>query len=140
MLKEINVQKMQKKIFAVMRGMAEMADNQGMINVKPKDLVQLFEDSTNVYIGEGEGTGKDRAASAMQQAIADLKIGCDIKQVKSILMVIYSNNNGDLEDYNEAIEELNKTIGRNDDLNFVCCLKIDKTRTDGFHIYLAAMW
>lgn len=140
MLKEIDVQKMQKKIFAVMRGMAEMADNQGMINVEPKDLVQLFEGSANVYIGEGEGTGKQGVASAMQQAMADLETGCDIKQVKSILTVIYSNNNGDLEDYNEALDVLNKTIGRDDDLNFICCLKIDKTRTDGFHIYLVAMW
>ena len=140
MLKEIDVQKMQKKVFAVMRGMAEMADNEGEINVEPKDLVQLFEGSANVYIGEGEGVGEHGAASAMQQAITDLETGCDIKQVKGVLTVIYSNDNGDLEDYNEAIEELNKTVGRGDDLNFVCCLKIDKTRTDGFNIYLAAMW
>lgn len=137
--KNYDIQKMQRKTFAVLKGMAEMSAGVGFISVKPKDVLQLFAGDSKVYIAEGYGTAKDSAANAVKMVMNDLQNGCDIKQVKGILAFVELGKEDSFAESNEFIERLVENVGK-DNLNVVYSLKIDGFRSEWMHIYLVAVW
>ncbi len=100
------------------RGILGIITEVGYVNTDFADVCTILKGKGDALIGTGLGSGKNRAADAIHNALnSPLLNGYSINGAKSILVNIYSGDDLLFGESEEILAEINKTAG--DDLNLI---------------------
>ncbi len=110
--------KIDDMLFNATRGILGIITEVGLINIDFADVCTILRGKGDALIGTGLGSGKNRAADAIHNALnSPLLNGYSINGSKSVLVNIYAGDDFSFGESDEVLAEINKTAG--EDLNLI---------------------
>ncbi|GCF11862.1 cell division protein FtsZ [Dictyobacter arantiisoli] len=118
------------------QGIAEVINVPGMINVDFADVRSVLLEAGTALMSIGQGTGRERAQIAADEAIAGGFLNVTIKGAKRVLFNISGGEDMTLFEVNEVAERIGNAIDDTADIIFGAV--IDPALTDTIHVTLIA--
>lgn len=101
------------------RGIAELLDTTGVINVDFSDLSRIMRTSGETFIGFGSGNGENKAVEAAQKAVdCPLMEDLTMEGADQVLMNVIGGHDFDLNEMDRVVKVLEKKTGGYKDMKY----------------------
>jgi cell division protein FtsZ len=126
-----------KMIFQIIRGIAEIINRPGFVNVDFADVRTIISEPGDTFVGIGQGTGKGRASKAVRKAMESGLLGDkSIRNAVGVLVNLTGDSNFTFQETDEAMRIVHEVVP--EDANLIFGGYIDETLHDEVRIILVA--
>ena len=118
------------------QGIAEVINVPGMVNVDFADVRSVLREAGSALMSIGQGTGRDRAQIAAEEAVAGGFLNVTIRGAKRVLFNISGGEDMTLFEVNEVAEHIGQAI--DDTAEIIFGAVVDPHLNDTIHVTLIA--